>query len=102
MFDYKEFIGIVASVFIVCSLCFPTKTFKGTLLLRGLNSLGCIAFIIYGCLLPAWATAIANSLCLVINIVYMVLEIRAEKKRRAEDVAEGVTESERESGDSAQ
>lgn len=53
MFNLVEIVGIVASVFIVFSLVFKTTTFKGTLLLRILNSLGCIFFITYGGLIGA-------------------------------------------------
>ena len=74
-----EIIGIVASLFIVLSLLFKTTTFKGTLLLRSLNSLGCIFFIVYGGLIEAWSTLIANSACLIINIIYTIIEIRNYK-----------------------
>lgn len=87
MFNYLEIIGIVASIFIFLSLCFKTRTFKGSMLLRILNSLGCIVFIVYGCLLPAWSTAIANGLCLILNCIYIIVEVRGylknERKSRA-------------------
>lgn len=76
MFNYLEVIGTVASIFIFLSLCFKTRTFKGSMLLRVLNSIGCVVFIMYGCLLPAWSTAIANGLCLILNCIYIVVEVR--------------------------
>lgn len=76
-----EIVGIVASIFIVFSLVFKTTTFKGTLLLRVLNSLGCVFFIIYGGLIGAWSTLIANAACLIINIIYTVIEIKNHKKQ---------------------
>lgn len=81
MFNPIEIVGIVASVFIVFSLVFKTTTFKGTLLLRILNSLGCIFFIIYGGLIGAWSTLIANAACFIINIIYTVIEIKNHKKQ---------------------
>lgn len=53
MFNLFEIIGIIGSLFIVFSLLFKTTTFKGTLLLRILNSIGCIFFIVYGSLISA-------------------------------------------------
>lgn len=77
---WQESIGIIASIFVVFSLVFKTTTFKGTLLLRVLNSLGCICFIVYGGLISAWSTLVANSACLVINIIYTIIEIKNNKK----------------------
>ena len=79
---WQEIVGITASVFIVLSLVFKTTTFKGTLLLRLLNSVGCIFFIVYGAVLPAISTAIANSACLVINIVFIIVETRSYLKKK--------------------
>lgn len=79
---WQEIVGITASVFIVLSLIFKTTTFKGTLLLRIINSIGCIFFIVYGAVLPAISTAIANSACLIINIVFIILETRSYLKRK--------------------
>ena len=81
MFNPIEIVGIVASIFIVFSLIFKTTTFKGTLLLRILNSLGCVFFIVYGGLIEAWSTLIANSACLIINIIYTIIEIRNYKHK---------------------
>ena len=81
MFNPVEIVGIVASVFIVFSLAFKTTTFKGTLLLRILNNLGCIFFVVYGALVGARSTLIANAACLVINLIYTVVEINNHKKQ---------------------
>ena len=81
MFNPIESVGIVASIFIVFSLAFKTTTFKGTLLLRILNSLGCVFFIVYGGLIEAWSTLIANAACLIINIIYTIIEIRNYKRK---------------------
>ena len=77
-----EIVGIVASIFIVFSLIFKTTTFKGTLFLRVLNSFGSIFFIIYGALIGAWSTLIANAACLIINIIYTIIEIKNYKKKQ--------------------
>lgn len=63
-----EFIGILAGIFILTSLVFRSTTCKTEILMRILNSVGDILFIIYGLLLPAYSTAIINSCILVVNI----------------------------------
>lgn len=69
-----EIIGIIASVLIVFSMVFKTTTFKGTMLMRILNLTGSVFFIVYGFLLPAYATAITNTCAFVLNLIYIIKE----------------------------
>lgn len=73
-------IGIIATILVTASLIWKTRTFKGAVLMRVLNALGSVAFIIYGFMLPALATGIANIACLIINLVYLFIEIYFHKK----------------------
>ena len=50
-FNAYEAVGLVATVLLVISLCFNTKTFKGTLCMRVLNLLCSGVWIVYGVLL---------------------------------------------------
>lgn len=63
-----EFIGILAGILILTSLIFRSTTRKTEILMRMLNSVGAVLFIIYGILLPAYSTAIINACILVVNI----------------------------------
>ena len=75
-----EIVGIIASLFIVVSMCFKTTTFKGTIIMRIINGLGSIVFVVYGALLPALATLITNACAFVINLFYLIKEIRDHKR----------------------
>ena len=75
-----EVIGLLASLLIVCSMIFKTTTFKGTIAMRSINLFGSAAFIVYGIMLPAYATAAANTLVLIINTFYLIKEIHDYKK----------------------
>lgn len=77
-----EWIGIVASIIIVFSTMFKTTTFKGTILMRVLNTIGSILFIVYGFMLPAYATAICNCCTLIINIFYLFKEVKDHNKQQ--------------------
>lgn len=79
-----ETVGIIASVLIVASMLFKTTTFKGTILMRSINLLGSAVFVVYGMLLPALATAIANILLLIVNSVYLVIEIQSHNRKSIE------------------
>ena len=63
-----EFIGIAAGIFILISLLFRSTTEKTELLMRIINSIGAVLFIIYGLLLHAYSTAIINGCILIVNI----------------------------------
>lgn len=75
-----EILGLIGSFFICASMIWKTTTFKGTLLMRIINSLGCVLFIIYGCVLPAYSTALANICCLFINVILLIDEIKGRTK----------------------
>lgn len=74
-----EIIGLIASLLIVFSMIFKTTTFKGTVLMRILNLLGSVIFVIYGSILPAYATLITNTCLFLINIYYIIKEIKDHK-----------------------
>ena len=67
-----EFIGILAGIFILISLIFRSTTRKTEILMRILNSVGAVLFIIYGILLPAYSTAIINACILVVNVYNII------------------------------
>ena len=74
-----EVFGIVSSIIILVSMCFNPQTKLGNILLRSINLVGSICFIVYGLLLPAYATTFMNSCALVINSIYLVKILRASK-----------------------
>ena len=77
-----EVIGIVASVLVVFSMVFKTTTYRGTMMMRILNLTGSIFFVVYGFLLPAYATAITNSCAFLLNAFYIVKEYKDHKRRK--------------------
>ena len=86
----KDFIGIIASIFIVFSMVFKTTTFKGTICMRVINSVGSAFFIIYGfwpnvdnfLFVNAFASGLANSILFLLNIFYIFKECKDYKKEK--------------------
>jgi len=77
----KEIIGILSSIFIVASMTFKTTTYKGTMLMRTINALGSLLFIIYGFVCTnAYATGVTNVCGLLLNIFWLIKEYRDHKK----------------------
>ena len=65
-FLQNEWLGLVASIIILIS--FLTSNQIKT---RIINMVGCIAFVIYGLLLPAYSTAFMNFALVVVHIVFI-------------------------------
>ena len=78
-FNSIELIGIVASILVIFSMLFKTSSYKGTIAMRIVNCFGSATFTVYGFLLPAYSTAIANATLFVINVVYLFVELRIHK-----------------------
>lgn len=84
----NDIIGLTASVLIVLSMVFKTTTFKGTICMRVINTVGSAFFITYG-FWPAegnllgvfaFSTGLTNSLLFVLNIFYIFKESLDHKK----------------------
>lgn len=75
-FNAYEAVGLVATVLLVISLCFNTKTFKGTFCMRVLNLLCSGVWLVYGVLLGLLATFVSNILCVLINLYYLILAVK--------------------------
>lgn len=75
----KEIVGFLASIIVIVSITFNPQSKKGNIWLRLLNLLGSIAFIIYGILLPAYATIFMNCVAGIINLIYLIKILRSAK-----------------------
>lgn len=74
-----EIVGFLASIVVIISITFNPQSRKGNIWLRSLNLLGSIAFIIYGILLPAYATIFMNCIAGIINLIYLIKILRSAK-----------------------
>lgn len=63
---YIEWVGYAASTLIVISLLM-TSVVK----LRIINTLGCVLFVIYGCIVGAYPVVVSNFLIVIINSYYL-------------------------------
>lgn len=79
-----EIIGILATLFILVSMCFKTTSFKGSLIMRVLNLFGSVVFVVYGILLPAISTAVLNAALIMVNGYHLIMLIK-ENKKQSED-----------------
>ena len=78
-----EWLGLIASVIILVSFLMSSQ-----IKTRIINMVGCIAFVIYGLLLPTYSTAFMNFAVLVVHIVFLTrhfVKLRREKKAMQEE-----------------
>ena len=61
------------------SLIFLSTSIKGNLIMRSLNIIGSILFVIYGFLIPAYSTAIVNMLTIILNTYNIIKLLRINK-----------------------
>lgn len=78
-----EIIGIIATLFVLASMCFKTRSYRGSFWMRVLNIAGSVVFIVYGFLLPAIATAILNIALLFVNSYHLILLVKEHKKENS-------------------
>ena len=83
-----ELIGFVATLLILVAMSFRTDSFKGDVIMRVLNMIGSAVFAVYGFLLPAWSTAILNTVLVFVNAWH----IGSLYKHHKEDLAKAANE----------
>ena len=74
-----EAVGIVATVFILFSMVFKTTSVKCSIIMRALNLVGSVVFVIYGILLPAISTAVLNGALILVNTYHLIILIKQQK-----------------------
>ena len=78
-----EWLGIVASAFILVSFLFSKQ-----LITRIINMVGCLAFVIYATVyIQSFSTAFMNGALFIVHIVFIVKDYVARKKSKSNDEA---------------
>ena len=73
----NEWLGLLASVFVLVS--FLTSNQIKT---RIINSVGCVIFVVYGFLLPAYSTAFMNGAMLIVHAVFLIKHFVKKSKEK--------------------
>ena len=82
----NEWLGLLASAFILVS--FLTNNQIKT---RLINMVGCVIFVVYGFILPAYSTAFMNGALFIVHIVYLTKDYLKAKKEKS-DKTQSTTE----------
>ena len=79
----NEWLGLIASVIVLIS--FLTSNQINT---RIINMVGCVVFVVYGLLLPAYSTAFMNMAMIVVHIVFLARHFIKRRKQNSENKEE--------------
>ena len=71
-----EFLGLIATILIVLSMCF-----KNIKIIRFINLIGSVCFVIYGLSIEALYTWIANLILIFVQIYYLIMIYKEEKSK---------------------
>ena len=78
-----EWLGIIASAFILVSFLFSKQ-----LITRIINMVGCLAFVIYATVfIQSFSTAFMNGALFIVHIVFIVKDYVSRKKTKQNDAA---------------
>ena len=79
--DPVALLGLLASVVVLVSMCFNTRTRKGEILLRSWNLVGSILSVVYGFLLGVLGAGmiLLNGVLVFVNIFYLVKSARTKE-----------------------
>ena len=67
-----EYVGLCASAILIICVCVKSHTVKGNIIMRLLNALGSIIFVVYGLFLGAYSIVITNFVIFVISVYYIL------------------------------
>ena len=76
-FFKNEWLGLLASAFILVSFLTTNQTKT-----RIINMVGCVVFVVYGFLLPAYSTAFMNAALFIVHVVYLTKDYLKRKKSK--------------------
>ena len=84
----NEWLGLLASLIILVSFLMTDQ-----IKIRIINMVGCIAFVIYGLLLPTYSTAFMNGALFIVHVVYLVKYFVKRRKDKTESKEPDSTEA---------
>lgn len=67
-----EIIGIIGTVCILTSMCIPSTHRRQNILMRCINSVGCIVMVVYSIFAGAISSVVMNAAIFVVNLVYII------------------------------
>ena len=78
MISFIELFGVLATIILVVSMAFNCKSKKSIIIMRTLNAIAAIMFIIYSIVINAYSSILSNLSILIIDIYWLYKYIYKE------------------------
>ena len=85
-----EVIGIVASMIVLGSMLFNSTSIKRNVIMRVVNAVGSLIFVIYGVLINSISVVIMNSAMIIVCAIHFIILIRISKHQKTKATVEAV------------
>lgn len=85
-----ELVGIIASAVVLSSMLFNSTSVKRNKIMRVINAIGSLIFIVYGILINSISVVIMNSAMIVICAIHFIILIKTNKKEKTKATVETV------------
>lgn len=79
MNQYIEVLGMLATVILIISMAYNCKDKKSTIIMRIINGVAALMFVIYSICMSAYSTILSNLLILLIDIYYLIKLMRCKE-----------------------
>lgn len=85
-----ELIGIIASAIVLGSMLFNSTSIKRNMVMRVINAVGSLIFIIYGILISSISVVIMNSAMIIVCAIHFITLLNSYKKQKARATVETI------------
>ena len=79
MNQYIEVLGMLATVILIISMAYNCKDKKSAIIMRIINGVAALMFVIYSICMSAYSTILSNLLILLIDIYYLIKLMRCKE-----------------------
>jgi hypothetical protein len=76
---YIEILGVSATIILLISMSYSCKDRKSKIIMRLMNALAAVLFIIYSIVINAYSTILSNLAILLIDIFYLIKLYRSKE-----------------------
>lgn len=76
---YIEILGVSATIILLISMSYSCKDRKSTIIMRLMNALAAVLFIIYSIVMNAYSTILSNLAILLIDLFYLTKLLKSKE-----------------------
>lgn len=79
MTHYIEIVGIISTILLIISMAYNCKDKKHTIIMRTINAISAMLFVVYGIFFSAYSTILSNLIIFIIDVFYIIKTLYSKK-----------------------